>query len=125
MWWAHVLIAAALGPPIWHEALVMLDSCPWLPGFTDGWPWLVPHQVGSWRALQHRQRVRPRNADGSIDILLRSAAPTTLQSNWLPTPAGKPFNLTLRPCFPDESVLNGTYTPPTVSPTAVTQLTVK
>jgi hypothetical protein len=49
MWWAHLLIAAALAPPIWHEALVMLDSCPWLPGF-DGWlPWVVPHQVGSWR----------------------------------------------------------------------------
>jgi hypothetical protein len=50
MWWAHVLIVAALAPPIWHQSLVMLDSCPLLPGLADGWvPWIVPHQVGSWR----------------------------------------------------------------------------
>jgi hypothetical protein len=23
---------------------------PWLPGLTKGWlPWIVPHQIGSWR----------------------------------------------------------------------------
>jgi hypothetical protein len=50
MWWAHGLIIAALAPPIWHQGLVMLDSCPWLPGLSDGWlPWIVPHQVGAWR----------------------------------------------------------------------------
>jgi hypothetical protein len=50
MWWTHVLIVAALAPPIWHQGLVMLDSCPLLPGLADSWlPWIVPHQVGSWR----------------------------------------------------------------------------
>jgi hypothetical protein len=50
MWWAHVLIVAALAPPIWHQGLVMLDSCPLLPGLADGWlPWIVPREVGSWR----------------------------------------------------------------------------
>jgi hypothetical protein len=61
------------------------------------------------------------NADGSIDILLQSAAPATLQSNWLPTPAGEAFNLSLRLYFPEETVLKGRYTPPTVTSPAATQ----
>ena len=49
LWWVHVLIFAALAPAIWHEGLVMLDSCPLLPGF-DGWlPSIVEHRIGSWR----------------------------------------------------------------------------
>lgn len=56
-----------------------------------------------------------RNDDGSIDILLQSKAPSTLQTNWLPTPPG-PFNLTLRLYWPDQSVLDGRYAPPPVAP---------
>jgi hypothetical protein len=66
-----------------------------------------------------------RNADGSIDILLQSAAPAAVPSNWLPTPAGEAFNLTLRLYFPDETVLKGVYTPPTVTSPAAPQLTVR
>jgi DNA sulfur modification protein DndE len=55
------------------------------------------------------------NADGSIDIRLQNAAPTTLQSNWLPIPA-TPFTLTLRLYWPDDSILNGTWTIPGVMP---------
>lgn len=55
------------------------------------------------------------NADGSLDILLQSAAPSAMQSNWLPTPAG-PFNLTLRLYWPDDSALNGTWVIPPVEP---------
>jgi len=46
----------------------------------------------------------------------------TLQSNWLPTPAGAAFNMTLRLYFPDETVLKGLYTPPTVTSPAAAQL---
>jgi hypothetical protein len=49
LWWCQVLLFAAYAPPVWHLGLVMLDSCPLLPGLYDGWlPWIVPHQVGSW-----------------------------------------------------------------------------
>jgi len=49
LWWVHALIAAVLAPPIWHQGLVILDSCPWLPGFDGLLPAVVPHPVGSWR----------------------------------------------------------------------------
>jgi hypothetical protein len=54
------------------------------------------------------------NPDGSIDILLQTTLPAQ-QSNWLPTPAG-PFSLTLRLYWPAQSVLNGTWTVPGVTP---------
>ena len=57
------------------------------------------------------------NADGSIDILLQNTAPATMQSNWLPTPTTA-FSLTLRLYWPDEPVLNGTWTIPAVQPGA-------
>jgi hypothetical protein len=47
------------------------------------------------------------NADGSIDILLQTAAPAVLQSNWLPTPADA-FNVTLRFYWPEQPALDGT-----------------
>jgi hypothetical protein len=67
------------------------------------------------------------NPDGSIDILLQNTAPTTLQTNWLPTPATSPFNfnLTLRFYWPGDSVLNGTYIVPGVQPAAAQQLVVR
>jgi hypothetical protein len=61
------------------------------------------------------------NADGSIDILLRNTAPATLQTNWLPTPAG-PFNLTLRFYWPGDSIVQGTYVIPGVELAIAVQL---
>jgi hypothetical protein len=49
LWWVHGLIAAVLAPAIWHQGLVILDSCPWLPGFDGLLPAIAPHRVGSWR----------------------------------------------------------------------------
>ena len=36
------------------------------------------------------------------------------ESNWLPAPAGGPFNLTVRNYWPKEAVLDGTYKLPPV-----------
>jgi hypothetical protein len=57
------------------------------------------------------------NPDGSLDIVLQNPAPTTMPSNWLPTPDG-PFNLTLRLYWPEGPVLDGSYTIPAVEPLA-------
>jgi hypothetical protein len=54
------------------------------------------------------------NPDGSLDIFLQGTQPSSLQSNWLPIPAGS-FNLTLRVYWPDQSVLSGAWQPPAVT----------
>jgi hypothetical protein len=56
------------------------------------------------------------NADGSLDITLGPTAPSAKVTNWLPTPAGKLFTLTLRIYWPKEIVLDGKYVIPSVMP---------
>jgi hypothetical protein len=77
-------------------------------GFLVGNP-ISRYDVGSQTGLV-------TNPDGSLDLFLQNTRPHTLQSNWLPVPAAS-FNLTLRIFWPDQSVLNGTWTPPTLSST--------
>src|SRR5947207_2796613 len=59
-----------------------------------------------------------RNADGSIDIYIQSAAPIAHESNWLPAPKGI-FNMWLRVYMPGAAILDGAYmVPPIVEVTA-------
>lgn len=53
--------------------------------------------------------------DGSLTLIASAEPPkdAALQSNWLPAPHGE-FSLYLRAYWPDQSVLNGTWTPPAV-----------
>lgn len=53
------------------------------------------------------------NADGSVDIYIKNAAPAGKESNWLPAPSGR-FILWLRVYQPSEAILNGTYHVPPV-----------
>lgn len=56
------------------------------------------------------------NSDGSTDIYISAAEPTTAEhgtSNWLPAPTGQ-FNLMLRIYRPTTAVLNGTWKYPKV-----------
>ncbi|MDO9491836.1 DUF1254 domain-containing protein [Acetobacterium sp.] len=55
------------------------------------------------------------NQDGSLDLLLQTQAPAdaTMANNWLPISADN-FHLYLRIYLPQESVLNGTWQPPTI-----------
>ncbi|TNM38516.1 DUF1254 domain-containing protein [Nocardioides albidus] len=52
-----------------------------------------------------------RNDDGSLDIHLQHDAPAGHESNWLPAPEGK-FYVVLRLYLPQQSALDGTWTPP-------------
>jgi hypothetical protein len=53
-----------------------------------------------------------KNADGSLSIWLGSSLPKgAIQSNWLPTPAGKGFALTMRMYVSKKPVLDGEWFP--------------
>ncbi|MFG4000831.1 DUF1214 domain-containing protein [Flavobacterium aquidurense] len=53
-----------------------------------------------------------KNADGSLSIWLASSLPKNIpQSNWLPTPAGKGFALTMRMYVSKKPVLDGKWFP--------------
>ena len=51
--------------------------------------------------------------DGSVDILLRSQAPSGQAQNWLPTPTGR-FKLMLRAYLPGPAILDGSYVVPPI-----------
>ena len=57
-----------------------------------------------------------KEPDGSLKIAIGpKPIPAISDSNWLPSPPGRPFSLTLRTYVPKESVRNGTWTPPAVT----------
>ncbi|MEM9462391.1 MAG: DUF1254 domain-containing protein [Myxococcota bacterium] len=55
------------------------------------------------------------NPDGSLELRIQATAPTdTPTSHWLPAPDG-PFELTLRAYWPSEAIVDGSWTPPTLT----------
>jgi hypothetical protein len=59
----------------------------------------------------------PREPDGSLAILLSPDDPGPAhRASWLPTPANKPFELSLRAYWPDDALLDGRWTPPAIVP---------
>jgi hypothetical protein len=56
------------------------------------------------------------NPDGSLTILIQAEEPTDelQRRNWLPAPAGDEFSLYLRAYWPEQAILNGSWTPPPV-----------
>jgi hypothetical protein len=62
-------------------------------------------------AIGDRDDIAP-GPDGSVDILIQHDEPDgELESNWLPAPTGS-FNVILRAYWPEQSILNGAWTPP-------------
>jgi hypothetical protein len=62
-------------------------------------------------AIGDRDDIAP-GPDGSVDILIQHDEPGPhLESNWLPAPTGS-FNVILRAYWPEQSILNGAWTPP-------------
>ena len=83
----------------------------WSLTMTDVVGYMVRNPVDRY-SVGSRSGLVP-NADGSIDIYLRRAAPAGHESNWLPAPAGN-FKLMLRAYLPGRAVLDGAYHVPPV-----------
>ena len=71
----------------------------------------VPNPINRY-SVSDRSGLVP-NADGSVDIYIRSTAPAGHESNRLPAPTGK-FILWLRVYLPGRTVLDGEYQMPPV-----------
>ena len=80
---------------------------------TVEWDWsrVVPGETIKIPAVEGDDDIAP-GPDGSVDILIQHDEPGPhLESNWLPAPTGS-FNVTLRAYWPEQSILNGSWTPP-------------
>jgi len=69
------------------------------------------YAVGGRDALRY-------NADGSLDLFVQAAPPEdpAEYTNWLPSPKGEPFALTMRLYWPEERVLDGSWKMPRIEP---------
>jgi hypothetical protein len=78
------------------------------------------HAAHSSLFLERENNCSPLKSepDGSLKIGFGPKAPTGVpESNWLPSPEGKPFSLTFRTYVPKDSVKRGGWTPPAVTRT--------
>jgi hypothetical protein len=65
------------------------------------------------RHVLHEQSKPTLNADGSLTLAFGPTAPAGVpESNWLPTAAGRAYDLTFRFYGPTDDVVKGTYYPP-------------
>ncbi len=83
----------------------------WSLTATDTVGYMVSGPMGRSSVDDHSGLVT--NPDGSVDILLQSQAPSSLEQNWLPTPPGR-FMLMLRAYLPGTAILDGSYEVPPV-----------
>ena len=74
--------------------------------------YLVSNENNTYSISSQQQLVY--GSDGSVHITISMVPPADMTStNWLPAPqAGEDFQLTLRVFWPDEAILNESWTPP-------------
>lgn len=72
---------------------------------------LIPNSID--RYLLSNQSILKLNANGSLTLVFAPRLPESFsKSNWLPTPEGKKYKLTLRLYGPPKDVSSGKYYPP-------------
>ena len=72
---------------------------------------VIPNQLN--RYLLNKQSPLKLNDDGSLTLVFGPKLPDDIpESNWLPTPNGKKYNLTYRFYGPTKDVADGKYFPP-------------
>lgn len=77
---------------------------------------VVPNALKRYNFNNHSPLAK--EPDGSLKIGIGPKPPSGVaESNWLPSPEGKPFSLTFRTYVPKEQVLKGEWQPAPVTPT--------
>jgi hypothetical protein len=72
---------------------------------------VIPNPIK--RYLLNKQSALKLNDDGSLTLVFGPKQPDGIpDSNWIPTPTGKKYNLTYRFYGPSKDVSDGTYYPP-------------
>jgi hypothetical protein len=72
---------------------------------------VIPNPLN--RYLLNKQSALEMNDDGSLTLAFGPKQPAGIaQANWLPTPAGKAYNMTYRFYGPSKDVTDGTWYPP-------------
>ena len=76
--------------------------------------YFAPNALGRY-ALGTKDTSLKYNADGSLTIYLGTKSPgKEKETNWLPAPPGN-FSLWVRAYWPEQAILDGTWTPPKVT----------
>ncbi|HKS09877.1 MAG TPA: DUF1214 domain-containing protein [Pyrinomonadaceae bacterium] len=84
----------------------------WSLTLYDEQHFFAPNELNRY-SLGTKNRDLKRNADGSMTIYVQADAPAE-RTNWLPSPKDADFSLYIRAYWPEQSVLDGTWTPPAV-----------
>jgi hypothetical protein len=72
-----------------------------------------PNPLGRY-SLGTKNKTLKYNADGSLTLYAGAKLPgKDKESNWLPAPNGN-FSLYIRAYWPDQAILDGTWTPPAI-----------
>lgn len=75
----------------------------------------APNPIGRY-SLGTKNKDLHYGPDGSLTLHIQATRPDSPDTNWLPSPAGRPFSLYLRAYWPDEPILTGEWTPPPATP---------
>jgi hypothetical protein len=86
----------------------------WSLTLYDDQHFFAPNEIDRY-SLGTKNKDLKLNDDGSVTIYVQSDAPAE-RTNWLPSPKGADFSLYVRTYWAEESVLDGTWTPPPVEP---------
>ncbi len=86
----------------------------WSLTLYDGEFRLVPNPINRY-AIGDRTAGLRLEHDGSLRVAIQATAPADGTSNWLPTPAGRPFHLFLRTYQPQAGLLSGAYRMPALA----------
>jgi len=89
----------------------------WSITMYDGQHFFVPNPIKRF-SVGTKNKDLKLNPDGSITLYVQPDEPTdpVKRANWLPSPKQGDFSLFIRAYWPEESALNGQWTPPAVQP---------